>query len=296
MVHDVADIRANKNENITHAAEVIGRSKVRRIVFEAIYKGKSLIKTVSEIMRATSLNQVQVLQQGAILNANQLVEKIKVSKETGYKKIAFFSNYKSRILRIVDNPKLANKLPTKQRPRISKGTIKVSFDGAKPKTKRIYIDDIDSFKLVRKVRKADDSIKLNHMREEVIKCGLLKIIGENRRYKDWGGEKSDFYTSKLIYKGKRISAACALKGKATQGILTPKKMGHNGDQIARLLTVAAQVFFIVYHSEVDESVIAQLQIFALGKALSGQKIYYCVIDGSDLNRLVQAYRNSFKIV
>lgn len=131
------------------------------------------------------------------------------------------------------------------------------------------------------------------MPESKIKAGLQKIIGENHTFKDWGGEKNDLYTNKLRYKGKRRTAAFALKGKATKGTLTPSKMGKNGDQIARLVGSTAEMFFVVYHGKIDESVVSQLEAFALGKALSGKPIYYATIDGDDLNRLYQAYESYF---
>ena len=73
----VADIRANLNENIVHAANTIGKSKDRRKVFEAIYKGKQKVKAVDEITQITGLSRVRVLQEGGRLNANQIVEKTK---------------------------------------------------------------------------------------------------------------------------------------------------------------------------------------------------------------------------
>lgn len=90
-----------------------------------------------------------------------------------------------------------------------------------------------------------------------------------------------------------MCAAFALKGKATKGTLTPKMMGKNGDQISRLFGSSAQMFLVVYHGKIDESVVQQLAVFSIAKAISGVAIYYCVIDGDDVNRLIQAYRKCF---
>ena len=70
-------------------------------------------------------------------------------------------------------------------------------------------------------------------------------------------------------------------------------MGVNGDQISRLASSPAELLFVVYHSKIDESIIEQLQAFSLGKAMVGKTIYYGIIDGTDLNRLYQAYREYF---
>ena len=103
------------------------------------------------------------------------------------------------------------------------------------------------------------------------------------------GEKNDLFTKKLKLDGKRKAAAFAFKGKGTKGTLTPKMMGKNGDQIARLIGSAAEVFFVVYHGKIDESITEQLQAFSVAKSMSGTPVYYGTIDGNDLNRLIQAY-------
>jgi len=289
----VADIRANLNENIVHAAKTVGRSKDRRKVFEAIYKGKRRVKTVDEIAKITKLSRVRVLQEGGTLSANQIVEKTKKDNQTAYKKDETYTHHKRKILSILDNPDSVNKYPTKQSPRVSTTTYKIVVPGKKSRIKAVTVDDIDSFNKVRKVANIDSSLQLGKVPESKIKAGFKKIIGEAHEFKDWGGEKNDLYTNKIRYKGKRRTAAFALKGKATKGTLTPNKMGKNGDQISRLVGSSAELFLVVYHGKVDESIASQLEAFALAKSISGATIYYGIIDGDDLNRLFQAYRTCF---
>jgi hypothetical protein len=293
MPIDVSDIRANRNENIDHAVTTIGKSKDRRKVFEAIYKGKQQVKTVDEIVQITDLRSIRVLQEGGVLSAYQIVEKTKISNQTAYKKVAFYTHCKKKVLSILDNPNNAKKYPTKQSPRISTTTYQIVVPGRRPKTKIVTVDDIDSFNKVRRVKNIDSLLQLNEIPESKIKDGLKKIIGETQSFKDWGGEKNDLYTNKITYKGKRRVAAFALKGRATKGTLTPKKMGKNGDQIARLVGSSAEMFFVVYHGKIDESIISQLEAFSVARSMSGNTIYYGVIDGDDLNRLFQAYRTYF---
>lgn len=293
MPTKVADIRANLNENIIHAAKIIGRSADRRKVFEAIYRGKKQIKTVDDVIKETNLSRVRVLQEARILYANQIVEKTKKDKRTAYRKDEIYTQHKGKIISILDNPQKAAKYPTKQSPHTSTTTYKIEVSGKKPTIKAITIDDIDSFNKVKKIMSIDSSLQINKMSESKIKAGLKEIIGETHTFKDWGGEKNDLYTNKIRYKGKRRVAAFALKGKATKGTLTPKKMGKNGDQIARLVGSSAELFFVVYHGKIDESITSQLQAFAIGKSMSGTTIYYGVIDGDDLNRLYQAYKACF---
>jgi|SRR5438477_2057727 len=289
----VSDFGANRNETIDSAALAVGRSKARQKVFSYIYKSKARLKPVSEIARATNLTNMRVLQEAARLFANHVVEKGKVDGETAYKKDGTLSHFKDRILKMARDPKVAKKYPTKQRPHSTGGTTIIRVQTTGPAPHEITVDDVESFKLVRGV-KSDPKLKLNKVPEKNIKKGLKKIIGETNDFNDWGGEKNDLFTNKLRRRASRTTAAFALKGRATQGTLTPKKMGANGDQVGRLLSSAAEVFFVVYHSKVDESVHELMRVHALGKSMTSRKVFYGVIDGHDLNRLYQAYRKKFR--
>jgi hypothetical protein len=286
MTTKVADVRANLNENIVHAAKIIGRSKARRAVFEEIYRGKKKIKTVDELMQATGLGRVHVLNEGKRLAGNGIVAQVKVDGRTGYEKDEFFVHHKKKVLALVDDPSKRAKYPTKQEPRGQRKTR------SQPLPQLITIDDVESFAAVRQTTISAGS-GLNNLPEERVKRFLQKVIGEGYDFKDWGGERNDLYTNKLRFRGKRRSAAFALKGRATTGPLTPKKMGKNGDQLGRLFTSEAQLFFVVYHSKIDEAVAQQMRAYALARALSGTRVYYCLIDGDDLFRLVAAYPKQF---
>ena len=119
MILPVTDARSNKNDQIKHAVEVIGRSADRLKVFKAIYQGKKAIKTVSDIARRTKLEKIRVLQEAGKLKGNSIVQAEKVGKETGYRKDPFYSANRARILQLVANPEKLKKLPTKTNPRPS---------------------------------------------------------------------------------------------------------------------------------------------------------------------------------
>ncbi|MCH7666214.1 MAG: hypothetical protein IH936_09850 [Acidobacteria bacterium] len=294
MMQKVADVRANLNENIVHAARSIGRSEARRKVFEAIYAGRKQVKTAAEVADATDLSIVRVLQEANRLAADHIIEKTRVGKRLAYRKDPTFQRHKSKILALVEHPNKAAKYPTKQEPRATAIEYRIKLaGGAKPRVKRLTIDDIDSFKLVRGIQ-GPNELRLDRVREQSIKEALKAIIGETHDFRDWGGEKNDLFSNKLKYRGRRYSAAFALKGRATTGPLTPKKMGKNGDQIARLFASSAQFFFVVYHGKVDESIFSQMEAFALARSLSGAATYYCVVDGDDLKRIYEAYSDHFE--
>jgi hypothetical protein len=133
------------------------------------------------------------------------------------------------------------------------------------------------------------------MSESRFKTGIAKILGERGRFKDWGGERNDLYTNRVRISGRRLQAAFAFKGVGTRGILTPRMMGKNGDQIQRLFKTAAYVFLVQYWGQVAESVVEQMAEFAKAKsAVEGSLVYYGVIDGDDSNRLLKAYPQVFR--
>jgi hypothetical protein len=294
MTSKVADVRANANENIVRAAQVIGRSRARRAVFEAIYRGKKKVKTVDELMVATGLGRIPVLNEGKKLAANGIVTQTKVAGRVAYEKDEFFVHQKQKVLALVADPSKRKKIPTKQEPHVQgKAVVQIRIGRSLPRPQAITIDDVDSFAAV-KMHAAASVVGLSGLAEARVKRFLQKIIGETHDFQDWGGERNDLYTNKLRFRGKRRTAAFALKGKATKGPLTPKKMGKNGDQLGRLFLSEADFFFVVYHSKIDESVTQQMRAHAVARALGGGRVYYCMIDGDDLARLVAAYPAEFK--
>ena len=295
MIQNVSDSRSNPKDQIEHAVEVIGKSKHRQLVFEAIYFGSRKFKSVERIAKMTRLANKRVLEEAKKLSRNGIVHQRKLNGETVYDKDTFYAGQKSRILSLVRNPAKLDKLATKTRPllRIPHiGIIKLA-----PKSisiSEITVDDIDSFSKVRKLKNAVPA--MTPIAENKFKKGVMKIIGENGKFKDWGGEKNDLCSTRLKLQGKRIATAFAFKGKGLQKKkLTPNFMGKNGDQIQRLFQSPAKVFILQYWSQVDSSVVAQMEMAAKVKSYhDGTKIYYGIIDGGDTHRLVTAYPKAFK--
>ena len=126
---NTSDIRSNPNDQIVHAAEVIGRSVDRRKVFDAIHTGKKRIKTVQEIANETGLKRKRVLEEAKKLESNQIIEQVKIInngiKVTGYIKNPFYGTNKKKILNLAGNKKKLKEFPTKLNPQVrnNKGTI-----------------------------------------------------------------------------------------------------------------------------------------------------------------------------
>jgi len=296
MTVETSDIRSNPNEQIIHAAEIIGNSLIRQKVFEEIHRGKIRIKTVSEIMEKTGLNRTQVLQAGIYLYNNRIIEKSNKNGEMAYERDDFFFQNKNKILKLAKDKKARNKYPTKRNPQINLDIkeVKLKINIKYSDIKKITLDDINSFSKINDIKLPENEIN-EPIDEKWFKKGLQNILHEEGVFIDWGGETDDLYTNKIEIEGRRIYAAFGLKGKGKQGKLTPNKMGKQGDQIQRLFRAPADAFLVQYWGQISESIIEQMQSFAYTKsALNGNRVYYGIIDGYDTRRLIKAYPEAFK--
>ena len=291
MPIEVSDVRSNPQDQIAHAARVIGRSKDCRKVFSAIYQGKKKIKTITDIVQLTSLPRIRVLQEAGKLCNNRIIKKTKVRKELAYEKDPFYTQNKKKILSLAGNKEALEKFPTKTNPKIKEMLVHVLLPKKMADVKQLTIDDIDSFAKVRGYSSRKNAIPIE---EKMFKEGLQKILQEQGTFQDWGGELDDLFSTRLLLNGERKNVAFGLKGKGTGGILTPKKMGERGDQIQRLFRAPADVFLVQYWGQIDESIIEQMKHFAIAKSvLENRKIYFGVIDGQDTERILSVYSEYF---
>ncbi len=210
---EVCDSLSNTEEQIERAAKTVGRG-ARRMVFEAIYHHKAKVKSVGDIARKTGLSRLRVLQEGRHLSRRGIVRQTKKDGDTAYEMIEFFHAHKKEILRFAADPKKLDKLPTKRKlgatlPKF----VTISSSGAT--VNRITIDDVRSFAKIRKINGAG-SLPAT-VTEGQFKRGVQAIIGEPGTFKDWPGEKSDLYTTRIRINGKRLAAAFAFKGLWREG-------------------------------------------------------------------------------
>jgi hypothetical protein len=286
----VSDARSNPNDQIAHAASVLRRSKRRTLVFTAIYRGKTKVKTVDELAKATRLGKVAVLQAGGQLANQQIVTQVKVRGRTAYEKDRFYGTNKKKILRLAENPDKLRNFPTKYSKTSVQRISIVRPQGVKIQVSEVKCDDFDEFAKVRRIRKAPAQI----VSESTFKKGIQKLTGETGKFQDWGGERNDLYTSKIRLRGKRRSIAFAFKGPGTSGVLTPRKLGKHGNQIQRLFLSPAEIYVVQYCGQIHEDILEQMNTFATAKSVRENKqVWYAVIDGDDTNRLLQAYPRQF---
>jgi hypothetical protein len=185
-------------------------------------------------------------------------------------------------------------VPTLEHPRVGQPSFYLWKGCASPqgRAKEVTIDDIDQFSKLRPLKKLP---QLEPLTENEFKAGIQKLFKDTGVYKDWGGEKNDFYTNKLRMRGKRYTAGFALKG---PGVGTkkmgPGKWGRNGDQIQRLSETPASVFFLQFEGQIDQNSIDQLKKLTENKAhQENRNLFYGYIDRDDSTRLRLAYRKEF---
>src|SRR2546425_4521541 len=186
MPLSVSDTLSNRPDQIANAARVLGRSRDRRLVFQAIYRGKRKIKTVSEIRAATSLDRIRILQEAGRLAGHDIVKKVKTNRKTAYEKIEFISHNKTKILSLTQNKRKLDTFPTKTNPRINNLNVKLPIPRRSHRAVPVTVDDIDNFARVKSIKNPQRS-RLIPRYEKAIKEGFMRVIGEVGKFTDWGG-------------------------------------------------------------------------------------------------------------
>ena len=120
----VIDPHGNYEESIQRIALHLGRSVLRRDVFNCIYGRGSRPKTTDDILQQLQLGEnmrQQVVNELNVLSSREIVSITKVPKPgsakatlNAYSKLKFVSAYKEKILKLADNPKRAKSIVTKR--------------------------------------------------------------------------------------------------------------------------------------------------------------------------------------
>jgi hypothetical protein len=148
-----------------------------------------------------------------------------------------------------------------------------------------FIEDFDEFSRVSGVPTPPDSEPMKAISENALKLCLASLLGDTVEA-DWGGEGSDFFSSHIHLQGRRHTAAFLLKGPARFAPMGLNHLGKNNDQIVRLANEPAQVLVVQHSHDILQPVRATLRAFAVQPSRPRR---YCLIDGRDSLRLLQAY-------
>jgi len=111
------------------------------------------------------------------------------------------------------------------------------------------------------------------------------LIGEPYVPKDWGGERSDLYSSRLFARGRQMSSAWLFKGPGYPHPMTVRALGKPGDQVGRLFSEPAELLVLQHCHEIKPSVINMMDAYA-HDFRNPRK--YMIIDGSDTARILKA--------
>lgn len=157
-----------------------------------------------------------------------------------------------------------------------------------PSTSSISVEDIDSFSKIRDTRppgsRGVQSIK--SVPEAEIKKAFAEIIGEPYVPKDWGGETSDLFTTRVVVGGQRVATAFVLKGKAFFHPMTLADLGKNGDQLLRLGSEPAELIVVQHCHSITPAIRHFLELICMRP---GSRQRFCLIDGADTVRILAAY-------
>lgn len=128
----------------------------------------------------------------------------------------------------------------------------------------------------------DDALQFMRTIPEVqVKRTLAQVLGEPVIPKDWGGEQSDLWTTRLRVRGKSYDAAFLLKGPAGGRFSRPMTigmLGKNGDQLQRLSATPAEVLVLQHCHVIRPEVVGMLR--SLASDFRNIR-HYMVIDGYD---------------
>ena len=152
---------------------------------------------------------------------------------------------------------------------------------------RIYPEDISEFsKLASFESQVWNIERMRTISEKQIKEWFAEIVHEDFVPKDWGGEQSDLYTTRVTVRGNRASTAFLLKGPAKFHPLSIKDLGANGDQIVRLFQEPADVHIVQHCHFIKPQVLHHLDAFA---SRPYARSLYCAVDGVDTLRILTGY-------
>jgi hypothetical protein len=148
-----------------------------------------------------------------------------------------------------------------------------------------FVEDFDEFSHVLEVPLPPSPESMQHVSEQAFKRCLQKLLGDSAS-SDWGGETSDYFSAHLHLKGRRVTGAFLLKGPAHFAPMGLNHLGKNNDQIVRLAQEPADVIIVQHCHDILPAVRETLRAFAVQPS---RPRHYCLMDGRDSLRLLQAY-------
>lgn len=162
--------------------------------------------------------------------------------------------------------------------------------GVHPSWQRVDPGEVEQFSGIDFSARGDALEAMRSVPEATVKTTIAALLGEPTVPKDWGGEQSDLFTTRLGIAGRRHSAAFVLKGPAGGSMWKPmtiSMLGKNGDQLQRLASSPAEVLVLQHCHEIRPEVVSLLESLASDMRNVRR---FMVIDGYDTYALLLAAR------
>ncbi|MBB5828598.1 hypothetical protein [Micromonospora carbonacea] len=152
---------------------------------------------------------------------------------------------------------------------------------------RVYPSEIDQFSGVDFATPCTPSElqALHHTSEDEVKRSIAALIGEPFVAKDWGGEKSDLYTSRTSIRGNHVASAWLFKGPGANGPMTVRTLGKRGDQIDRLYSEPADLLVLQHYREIATAVVNMMSVYAHQMSRPRK---FMILDGEDTAKILRA--------
>lgn len=295
-IQQTTEFVATSEETIQKIANDLRTSDRKFCVFKAIYSGGGKPKDAKFLAKETHLSEMVVLQLATPMAHQQYCERVKYNGRIAFRKYHHINAVRQRIFRLAKNPSLLAQHVSARTPKQMVSVHIKSRERTEIRVREVFIDDLDEFRRVRSLKASKlPALSPQRLPEKIFKYGVASILGNKGKFTDWGGEKNDLYTSNITIGGHRRSTAFGFKGPATQPPLTPRKLGKNGDQIPRLFSTTAEVFFVQFEGKIEESVKELMLTHAIRKSHETRhEILYGVLGLEDSHRLRTRYSSHFK--
>lgn len=154
----------------------------------------------------------------------------------------------------------------------------------------IHPSSIDQFSKIKNVfdteKKPPQISLMKDIPEKEVKKAFAEILNEGNVPKDWGGEKSDLFSTNVSIEGEHKPTAFLLKGPAKFSPMKMTHLGKNGDQIDRLFSEPADLLVLQHCHSVETAVRSTMKAFS---SRVHDLRYFTIIDGYDTIRILSAY-------
>ena len=152
---------------------------------------------------------------------------------------------------------------------------------------RVYPSEIGQFSRIDFAAPISDAELKAVLRvpETEVKHAIAGLIGEPYVSKDWGGERSDLYTSRVFARGSQMSSAWLFKGPGFPRAMTVAALGKNGDQIDRLFTEPAELLVLQHCHEITPAVVGMMDAYANNVRRLRS---FMILDGADTGRILKS--------